>query len=58
MGRQSEEKIKIGRGFLLKRSVTHRGIFYDLRSYISSLKVCFLGWIALVVSQRKYMSLS
>ena len=54
MGRQSE--VEIGRGFLLKRSVTHRGIFYDLRCYISSLKVCFLGWIALVVSRCKYMS--
>ena len=43
-------------GFLLKRSVTHRGIFYDLRWYKSSLKVCFLEWIAsLVVSRRKYM---
>ena len=54
MGRQSE--VEIDRGFLLKRSVTHRGIFYDLRWYISNLNVCFLGWIALVVSRRKYMS--
>ena len=29
--------------FLLKRSGTHRGIFYDLRWCKSSLKVCFLG---------------
>ena len=32
--RQSEVEI---RGFLLKRSVTHRGIFYDLRWYKPSL---------------------
>ena len=53
IGGQSEVEIE---GFLLKRSVTHRGIFYDLRWYKSSLKVCFLGWIAsLVVSRHKYM---
>ena len=49
---RGQSEVEIG-GFFID---AHRGLVYDLRWYKSTLKVCFLGWIAsLVVSRRQYM---